>query len=78
MSLLLNYAFNTHPQIGVYLINTNKALWVMWFHDVLKNEYKLDNEWIDFAVHFLKSHLYSVHIGGVKALLKHLIHKIKD
>lgn len=73
---LINYAFNTHQQMGVYLINTNKNQWIMWFHDVLKNEYKLDNEWIDFATYFLRNHLSRVYKEGKKTFLNRLIYKI--
>ncbi len=54
---LINYAIDTHDGMGVFFLNSDRNGWVQWLEDVLRNEYKLDIDWVRYGTAFLSKHL---------------------
>lgn len=54
---LLNYIINYKKDAGVYFINTPRNQWVQWISQVGRNEFKLNDDWIDFLTFFFSRHL---------------------
>ena len=57
MPHIINYIVSNRKELALYLINTKRNQWVEWLSEVLEKEYKLDSDWIDYAIAFYSNHL---------------------
>lgn len=54
---IINHVFGSNGHMEVYLLNTTREHWLEWFENACEKTYKLDREWVDYLVAFLRVHL---------------------
>ena len=75
--ILINHTINNHRDAGVFLINHKRDQWIDWFGEVLAKEYKMNEEWVKYGMHFFSKHLSSFSNDKINVRPYNFFEKIK-